>query len=133
MTACHLKEEALDWWTIVIEENAEEEITWAEFSARFESRFISKAKVSLWLEKFIQLRQGDSTLKKCINKFTELVKFGLSLINTHTKKAMNFLKCLNSPLMELHLTQIPTCATYEMIIEMALLQTISTEGKEKEG
>jgi len=49
------------------------------------------------LEKFMQLRQEDSTLKEYIKKFTELSKFERSLIDTPKKKAMRFVKGLNSP------------------------------------
>lgn len=81
------------------------------------------------LEKFIQLRQGDSTIKKYIAKFTELAKFGMSLIDTPMKKAIMFVKGLNSPLREMSLTEVPIGATYEMLVETALLHVTNEKDR----
>jgi len=84
------------------------------------------------LKKFMQLRQGDLTLKKYINKFTELAKFGRSLIDTPRKKAMRFVKGLNSPVREFLLAQVLTGTTYEVLVDMALLHETKAEEKKKE-
>jgi len=84
------------------------------------------------LDRFMQLRQGDLSLKEYINKFTELAKFGRSLIDTPKKKAMRFVKGLNSPGRELLLAQVPTGTTYEVLVDMALLHKTKAGEKKKE-
>jgi len=82
---------------------------------------LSVVEVEMQLEKFMQLRQGDSTLKEYINKFIKLSKFKRSLIETPMKKAMKFIKGLNSPVRELLLAQVLAGTIYEVLINMALL------------
>jgi len=78
----HLRGEALEWWTLILGENIEETLSWNNFKERFEFRFLSQVELEVQLEKFMQLRQGDLTLKEYINKFTKLAKFKRCLIDT---------------------------------------------------
>jgi len=94
--ARHLKNEALNRWTQVRGENEEEASFWKNFKNQFETRFMSAIEIEIQLEKFICIKQKGSTLKEYINKFTELAKFERSLIDTPMKKAMKFVKGLNS-------------------------------------
>lgn len=93
---------------------------------------MSGVEVSLQLEKFIQLRQKDSTLREYISKFMDLALFWMSLINMPMKKAKKLMKDLNSPLREMLLTQILAGVTYKTIVEMASLQSASAEENEAE-
>jgi len=101
VVAWHLRGEALEWWTLILRENVEETLTWNNFKQRFELWFLSQVELEVQLERFMQLRQGDSTLKEYINKFTKLSKFVRRLIDTLRKKAIRFVKGLNSPVREL--------------------------------
>jgi len=71
---------------------------------------MSAVKVEMQLEKFIQLWQGDFTLKKYINKFSELSKFRRSKIDTPMKKAMKFVKGINSTT-----PNSPFCNTFPLL------------------
>jgi len=48
------------------------------------------------------------------------------------KKAMRFVKGLNSPVRELLLAQVLTGKTYEVLVDMALLHETKAEDKKKE-
>ena len=114
-----LKGEASYWWEVT---NAERPVeTWEDFRARFETKFLSDAERSLQLEKFLFLKQGDKTVREYVNQFDELARFGLDLVNTPHKKALRFVKGLNEPLHSLAMTHIPMGATYERLVQMALL------------
>jgi len=80
----------------------------------------------------MQLRQGDSTLKEYISRFTELATFGRSLIDTPRKKTMRFVKGMNSPFKELLLAQVLIGTTYEVLVDMSLLHETKAEEKKKE-
>merc|ERR1711890_45145 len=114
-----LKGEASYWWEVT---NAERPVeTWEDFRTRFEDKFLSQAERSLQLEKFLSLKQGSMAVKEYVNQFNQLARFGLDLVNTPHKKALRFVKGLNEPLHSLTMTYIPMGATYERLVQMALL------------
>ena len=84
-------------------------------------KFLSQDERSLQLEKFLSLKQGSMTVKEYVNRFNQLARFGLDLVNTPHKKALRFVKGLNEPLHSLAMTHIPMGATYEKLMDMALL------------
>ena len=55
----------------------------------------------------------------------------MDLVNTPHKKAMKFAKGLNQPLQGLLLTHVPMGATYESLVEMALMSDTVKEGESK--
>ena len=61
------------------------------------------------------------TVKEYVNQFNQLARFGLDLVNTQHKKALRFVKGLNEPLHSLAMTHVPMGATYEKLVDMALL------------
>ena len=117
----HLEGEALSWWEIVVEEVDEETITWEDFRRRFESQFISETEKGEQLEKFIQLKQGNSTAKEYVSSFNFLSKYGMELIATPARKAKKFAMGLNQPLKDLALSHLPMGATFENLVEMAMM------------
>ena len=85
-----LKDEASFWWEVT---NAESPIgTWEDFRVRFEMKFLSQAEQSLQMEKFLTLKQGSLSVKEYVNKFNQLARFGLELVNTPHNKALRFAK-----------------------------------------
>ena len=78
-----LKDEASFWWEVT---NAERPIeTWEDFKARFEMKFLSQAELSLQMVKFLSLKQGNLSVKEYVNKFNQLARFGLELVNSPPK------------------------------------------------
>ena len=83
LAAWLLKEEAAYWWEVT---NATRPIeTWADFRTRFGLKFLSSAEANLQLENFISLKQGDMTVREYVNKFYQLTRFGLDMVNTPQK------------------------------------------------
>ena len=71
------------------------------------------------------------TVKEYINQFNQLARFGLELVNTPHKKALRFVKGLNEPLHSVAMSHIPMGATYERLVDMALLQEEDKVGKKE--
>ena len=83
------------------------------------------------MEKFLALKHGSMSVKEYINQFNQLARFGLELVNTPHKKALHFVKGLNEPLHSLAMSHIPVGATYERLVDMALLQEEDKRGKKE--
>ena len=95
--------------------------TWIDFRQRFELKFLSQAEESLYMERFLALKQGSLSVKEYVNKFNQLARFGMELVNTPHKKALRFAKGLNEPLHGLAMSHIPMGATFEKLVDMALI------------
>ena len=108
------------------------DIGWFGFWERFERKFLSQAEESMQLEKFISLKQGRLSVKEYRNQFNELSRFGMELVNTPHKKATKFAKGLNQPLHGLAWTHVPMGATYESLVEMALMSDVAKKEEVKE-
>ena len=129
LAAWLMKEEASNWWEVA---NATRPIdTWESFRERFGLKFLSAAEESLQMERFLALKQGNMTIKEYVNKFDQLARFGLELVNTPQKKALRFVRGLNEPLQGLAMTHIPMGATYESLVDMAVLHEEGQRGKKE--
>ena len=73
------------------------------------------------MERFLALKQEDLSVKEYVNKFNQLARFGLELVNTLQKKASMFARELNEPLHGLAMSHIPMEATFEKLVDMALM------------
>ena len=60
-------------------------------------------------------------MKEYVNKFNQLIRFGIELVNTPHKKALRIAKGLNEPLHRLTMSHIPIGATFEKLVDMALM------------
>ena len=79
-----LRGAALDWWEVIIAGRPEGEVTWDQFKAMLEGRFVpASAKESL-LEEFIKLRQGTTSVTEYTQKFESLAKYGAVLTVSYT-------------------------------------------------
>ena len=83
------------------------------------------------MERFLALKQGDMSVREYVNKFNQLARFGLDLVNTAQKKAVRFARGLNEPLHSLALTHIPIGATFESLVDMALLHEEDKNNKKE--
>ena len=97
---------------------------------RFGLKFLSSAEENLQLERFISLKQGDMTVREYVNKFNQLARFGLDMVNIPQKKDL-FARGLNEPLQGLAMSHIPMGATFESLVDMALLQGDDKNGKKE--
>ena len=60
-------------------------------------------------------------MKEYVNKFNQLARFGMELVSTPHEKALRFAKGLNEPLHGLAMSHIPMGATFENLVDMALI------------
>ena len=80
LAAWLLKEEAAFWWEVT---NATKPVeTWADFRERFRLKFLSSAEENLQIERFLALKQGYMSIREYVNRFNQLARFGLDLVNT---------------------------------------------------
>ena len=129
LAAWLLKDEASFWWEVTQAGRPVE--TWDDFRQRFEIKFLSQAEKSMQMERFLALKQGGMTVKEYVNKFNQLARFGLELVDTLHKKALRFARGLNEPLHGLVMSHIPMGATFERLVDMALMHE-EDKGKKKE-
>ena len=130
-----MKGEASFWWEVT---NGERPVdSWADCRRRFEAKFLSRAEENLYMERFLTLKQGSSSVKEYVNKFNQLARLGLDLVNTPEKKALRFVNGLNEPLQGLAMTHIPMGASFEKLVDMTLMHeekgTKADKAPEKKG
>ena len=92
-----------------------------DFRQSFELKFLSQAEESMYMERFLTLKQRNLTVKEYVTEFNKLARFGLEMVNTPHKKALRFAKGLNEPLHSLAMSHIPMGATYEKLVDMAFM------------
>ena len=84
-------------------------------------KFLSQAERSIQMERFLTLKQGNLTVKEYVNKFNQLARLRLELVDTPHKRALRFAKGLNEPLHGLAMSHIPMGATFEKLVDMGLM------------
>ena len=129
LAAWLLKDEASFLWEVTQAGRPVE--TWEDFRQRFEMKFLSQAERSIQMERFLALKKGNLTVKYYVNKFNQLARFVLELVDTPHKRALRFAKGLNEPLHGLAMSHIPMGATYEKLDDMALMHE-EDKGEKKE-
>ena len=80
LAAWLMKGEASFWWEVT---NGEHPVdSWADFRQRFVAKFLSRAEENLYVERFLTLKQGNLSVKEYVNKFNQLARFGINMVNT---------------------------------------------------
>ena len=83
------------------------------------------------MERFLTLKQGNLTVKEYVNKFNQLARFGLELVDTLHKRALRFAKGMNEALHGLAMSHIPMGDTFEKLVDMALMHEENKEEKKE--
>ena len=113
-----LQSRAMEWWNSVILETPEEEISWEQFQAKFEAKFISTAQKSVLFKKFVELKQNGRSVLDYISDFEALSRYARSYIDTPYQKNEKFVLGLDAhigkPLVD-HLDD-----SFEKIVEKAI-------------
>jgi hypothetical protein len=86
LAAWLMKGEASFWWEVTNGERLVD--SWADFRRRFVAKFLSSAEENLYMERFLTLKQGNLSVKEYVNKFNQLARFGIDMVNTPEKKAL---------------------------------------------
>ena len=119
LAAWLMKGEASFWWEVTNGERLVD--SWADFRQRFVAKFLSRAEENLYMERFLTLKQGNLSVKEYVNQYNQLARFGIDMVYTPEKKALRFVKGLNEPMHGLAMTHIPMGATFEKLVDMALM------------
>src|SRR5574338_1330206 len=91
-----LQGRASDWWNSITIDTPEEEVTWEQFQARFEAKFISTAQKSILFKKFVELKQGGRSVLEYVSEFEALSKYARSYIESAYQKNEKFMTGLDS-------------------------------------
>ena len=62
MASSMLQGRALDWYELLIAELDESTLSWTQFWERFEFKFIPESKKALLVRRFLELKQGKSSV-----------------------------------------------------------------------
>ena len=80
LAAWLMEGEASFWWEVT---NGERPVdSWMDFRQRFEAKFLSKAEENMHVERFLNLKQGNLSVKEYVNKFNQLERFNMDSVNT---------------------------------------------------
>ena len=89
---------ALHWWRAIREGLDLGLFGWEDFLLRFHAKFVPHSERNQLSEAFINLRQGAMSATTLINKFNELSRFSLFMVDTEEKKVERRLHCLTPSL-----------------------------------
>ena len=112
---------AARWWRTYHSTHPFDTLTWKEFKEGFCNAHISSDILNLKQEEFLNLRQGDRTLKEYRDDFYALSRYAPEDIDTEEKRKENFLKRLCDEM------KIPFTATYALEYQALLDQAIILE------
>lgn len=85
--ACRLEGLAADWWYAYTAAHvAPNTITWQEFRESFRAHHIPSGVINLEQREFLTLKQGNMTVNKYLDKFTQLSRYAPDEVNTDPKR-----------------------------------------------
>ncbi|XP_010521029.1 PREDICTED: uncharacterized protein LOC104800026 [Tarenaya hassleriana] len=123
----HLAGQARHWWKKVVQEMPEgHRFTWEEFKGEFEHKYYNHQDQEHRFTEFLQLQQGNMTVREYEAEFTRLLTYAGHLVPTEGKKIQKFIAGLRPYLrrkIELH--EYPTLSHY-------ISQLVKAERGEKE-
>ena len=77
---------------------ADTRLTWAESHTAFRAHYILDGVMSMKLDEFLALKQGDQTVMQYVGKFNHLSQYAPEHVNTDAKKKKWFMRGLNTKL-----------------------------------
>jgi hypothetical protein len=97
--ASHLEELIVEWWNAYTVAHATlNTITWQEFKDHFHVHHIPSGTIKLKQREFLAIKQGDMSVNKYLDKFTQLSRYESDEVNTDPKRQECFLDSLIEPL-----------------------------------
>jgi hypothetical protein len=106
------------WWAnLVTAQPAGHRISWQEFHDAFRAHYIPDGVMTMKLDEFLTLKQGDQTVLHYVGKFNHLSQYAAEYVNTDAKKKSCF-RGLNTKIR----TMMTACynATYHEIVNIAI-------------
>lgn len=75
------------WWANFVATHPDgHRITWAEFQSAFRAHYIPTGVMTMKLEEFLALRQGESSVMKYLGQYHHLSQYAPDRVNTDAKK-----------------------------------------------
>jgi hypothetical protein len=94
-----LEGQASDWWdAYTVAHPAPNTITWQQFRDAFRAHHIPDGVLKLKQREFLALKQGNMSVNKYLDKFTQLSRYAPDEVNTDPKRQERFLDGLIGPL-----------------------------------
>lgn len=118
MASSQLQERALDWYDLLLAEIVEAELSWKQFKSHFELKCMTWAGKAALARRFIDLKQGSSSVFEYVATFVSLSKYGLELIRTPLHKNQKFVDMLRKHLRKTLLTQLEV--SFEKLVDTTL-------------
>ena len=106
VTSSLLQERALDWYELLVAEIDESTLSWTQFRERFELKFVPESEKVLLTRRFLELKQGKSSVSEYVASFEALSQYGLEFISTSYKKNLKFVSGLKKYLKKSLLLQL---------------------------
>jgi hypothetical protein len=107
------------WWAnLLTTQPAGHCVTWAEFREAFRAHYIPKGVMTMKLEQFLTLSQGDNSVIHYVGRFNHLAQYAYDHVNFDRKKKACFMRGLNSKIR----TMMMTCpnATYHEAVNITI-------------
>ena len=107
------------WWVnLVAVQPAGHQINWREFKDAFRAHYIPDGVMTMKLEEFLSLKQGEHPVMHYVGRFNHLSQYAIEYVNTDRKKKNHFMRGLNTKLQ----TMMATCgnATYHETVNIAI-------------
>ena len=126
IASSQLLSRALDWYELLIAEVDETTLTWAQFRQRFELKFIPESEKNSLARRFLDLKQGKSSVSDYVSSFEALSKYGLEFIATPYKRNLKFVEGLKKYLKRHLMLQLEL--SFEKLVDAALhLESVEME------
>src|SRR6266508_297199 len=98
-TAQQLRGPATSWWeTFLAMKPAGHKVPWTEFRAAFKAHHIPSSVVKIKLREFMNLQQGNKTVREYVQIFNELARYAPDHVDTNAKKKEYFLEGMSPKL-----------------------------------
>ena len=75
------------WWAnLVVVQPAGHQITWMEFKDAFRAHYIPYGVMTMKLEEFLALKQGENPVMHYVGRFNHLSQYAIEYVNTDRKR-----------------------------------------------
>ena len=107
------------WWDGFKAMHAEQNITWNDFKAEFRKAHIPSGIMAIKKREFRALKQGSSTVKEYMQKFSVLSRYAPEDVSTDAAKKERFMEGLNQTLQ--YSLVVCDCPTFPDLVNKALM------------
>jgi hypothetical protein len=126
---------AADWWdSYTAAHDADDTITWAEFTTQFRNYHIPAGLVKIKKKEFMSLKQGSMSISEYRGRFIQLSRYAPDEVTEDERKQEHFIEGLNGPLQ--YALVAHTFPSFQRLLDKALAiehKRVQLGGYEEEG